>query len=134
MLSVGNDYPRLAELAIIASMLQIREAQMAAFREARRKDFLRRLENYVRQQVVSGLLPIHPERVPEQVQAGIEAARLLRLINECDILSYIVIVCRYLGGFPVDHPRPALHLLLRPGVPSAARLRQFEEWVVQQRS
>jgi hypothetical protein len=115
-------------------MLTIRNAQMRAFQEARQKDFADRLEAYLRTSITSGWGVSKSPPIAGQVQSGMEAAKPFGFERETEIAAYVITVCKYLGGFPVDHPRPALHILYGPGVPPEVRLQRFEKWCLSQKT
>ena len=107
-------------------MITIREAQMEAFKAARKKEFRDRLTAYIFE-----LNLIEPGRIVGEIEAGIASVEEVGLELESDIAEYVITVCRYLGGFSKPLPTAAVSVLKALGVPAHERLAQFRTWCAQ---
>jgi hypothetical protein len=110
-------------------MLEIRQAQLQAFREHAVKSFRRRLSKRLAE-----VTELSDTEIEANIEFGIRMASEYRLKREADIARFIETVCVYLGGFPATGlPRPALPLLYAYGVDPARKLDNFALWCGAQR-
>ncbi len=105
-------------------ILEIREAQMAAFREALGASFRSRLEKHLIE------LDIPSAMIEEHLECGIRAAAELGIVAERDVARWIELMLRHQHSASLDSlPKSARNLLMAYGVPANEKLDRFSMWL-----
>jgi hypothetical protein len=108
-------------------MLEIRQAQLQAFRDHAERDFRRRL--YRRLRHIIPLEMMSDKDIESQIEAGVSQAQDCRMTREIDVARFVEAVFVHLGGFAAKGlPKSALPILYAYGVSPERRIDDFISW------
>ena len=102
-------------------MLVIREDQIQALAAHRRRQFVDKLNTFLRSW--------KPQLDPSELDRGFALAARFGFETERDVASFIELVILDMDGFSAPLPIPALAFLTAHGVAPATRLNRLAEWI-----